>query len=157
MQEEGKYNILYVDDEEDNLLVFRSAFRRLFNIYTATSGDEGIEILKTTPIGVIITDQRMPGMTGVQFVKTIPDEPENIKMILTGFSDVSAIIEAINTGKVYRYVAKPWNRDELKEIIDQAVKALEIRMESRKTIEILSKRCSDLEIQVEELTAKLNA
>ena len=104
------FNVLYVDDEENNLNSFRAALRRNYNIYTALSGEEGIDILSKTDIHVIVTDQRMPHMTGVQFLQHIPDAQDNVKIILTGFSDMESIIEAINTGKVYRYITKPWDR-----------------------------------------------
>jgi len=118
---EKKYNILYVDDEEQNLISFKAAFRREFNIFTALSGDDGLKILNDEHIDLIITDQRMPNMTGIQFLeKVIPQFPDTVRMILTGFSDVEAIIGAINTGRVYRYITKPWDETELHMTIDNA-------------------------------------
>ena len=94
------FNVLYVDDEENNLNSFRAALRRNYNIYTALSGEEGMDILSKNDIHVVVTDQRMPNMTGVQFLQHIPPEKDNIRIILTGFSDIESIIEAINTGMV---------------------------------------------------------
>jgi response regulator RpfG family c-di-GMP phosphodiesterase len=109
MLDTKKYNILYVDDEQHNLNSFKAAFRRHYNVYTALGAKEGIEVLNTNPIHLIITDQRMPEMTGVEFLeKAIGLYPETIRMILTGFSDVEDIIRAINTGRIYRYITKPW-------------------------------------------------
>jgi len=106
--------VLYVDDEEHNLMAFRAAFRRQFTVHTSTSGREALAILRQHPIPIVVTDQRMPDMTGVQFLEAIiPEFPDTIRMILTGFSDVDAIIKAINTGRVYRYVTKPWDEQEL--------------------------------------------
>ena len=120
--EEKKYNILYVDDEEYNLVAFKATFRKQYNIFTASSAEEGFEILKNNNICLIITDQRMPQMTGIQFLeKVIQMHPEAIRMIITGFSDVEAIIEAINTGRVFRYITKPWDEKELKMSIDNAI------------------------------------
>src|SRR4051812_42751386 len=147
-----KYNVLYVDDEEDNLVVFRSAFRRFFRIFTATSGAEGLDIMEKEDISLIITDQRMPNMTGIQFLQQLPEEPENIRMILTGFSDVEAIIEAINTGKVYRYITKPWDKDELKITIDNAMEALSLRRRNRQLIHELQEANENLEQKVVERT-----
>ncbi|HUM48070.1 MAG TPA: response regulator, partial [Chitinophagales bacterium] len=120
--DEEKFNVLYVDDEENNLISFRAAFRRNYNIFTATSAAEGIRLLHQHTIPIIITDQRMPQMTGVQFLeKIIPEYPDTIRMILTGFSDIEAIIQAINTGRVFRYITKPWDENELKMTIDNAI------------------------------------
>ncbi len=151
MKTNDKYNILYVDDEADNLVVFKSAFKKFYHIFTANSGAEGITILQENEIAVIITDQRMPEMTGIQFLKGIPEEPENIRMILTGFSDMQAIIEAINSGYVYKYVSKPWDKNELKTIIDEAIAAFEKRNELRTYIHQLQERNEELEHKVTEL------
>ena len=95
-------SILYLDDEEHNLVSFRAAFRRHFKIYTAVSAREAVKFLRAHQIPIVITDQRMPEMMGVQFLEAIiPEFPDTIRMILTGFSDVEAIIKAINTGRVY--------------------------------------------------------
>ncbi|MDP1727071.1 MAG: response regulator [Bacteroidota bacterium] len=155
MKTNDKYNILYVDDEADNLVVFKSAFKKYYHIFTANSASEGIEVLKENEIAVIITDQRMPEMTGIQFLKGIPEVPENIRMILTGFSDMQAIIEAINSGYVYKYVSKPWDKNELKAIIDEAISAFEKRNELRAYIQELKERNEELEHKVTELIKKV--
>lgn len=150
--------ILYVDDEEDNLTVFNSAFRRDYEVHLATSGAEGLEILKKHEIQVIITDQRMPEMTGIQFLeKIIPDYPDCIRMILTGFSDIEAIIQAINTGRVYRYITKPWSKEELKINIDKALETFHLREQNRKLIEDLKEANQTLEQKVVERTQKIEA
>ena len=129
MLDTKNYNILYVDDEQHNLNSFKAAFRRHYNIFTALGAKEGIEILNTNPIHLIITDQRMPEMTGVEFLeKAIGLYPETIRMILTGFSDVEDIIRAINTGRIYRYITKPWQEQELKMTIDLALDSLDLRI-----------------------------
>ena len=129
MLDTKKYNILYVDDEQHNLNSFKAAFRRHYNVYTALGAKEGIEVLNTNPIHLIITDQRMPEMTGVEFLeKAIGLYPETIRMILTGFSDVEDIIRAINTGRIYRYITKPWQEQELKMTIDLALESLDLRI-----------------------------
>ncbi len=122
MKTEKPY-VLYVDDEPDNLTVFKSTFRRDYKVFTANSASEGMQILKENPqIDVVITDQRMPEVTGVEFLESIVDDyPYSVRMILTGFSDVEAIIQAINQGQVYRYITKPWNKEQLKETIDRAI------------------------------------
>lgn len=147
--------VLYVDDEENNLLVFKSSFRRHFDIFTATTGAEGLAILQENDIAVIITDQRMPGMTGIEFLKQLPEDLQAIRMILTGYSDVAAVIEAINTGKVYRYITKPWNKDELKISIDKAIEALMLKKNNRQLIEELRESNEQLEQKVADRTSAL--
>src|SRR5215216_3205347 len=104
--------VLYVDDEINNLNSFKAAFRRSFNIYTAQSAAEGWQVLQSYEIGVIITDQRMPVTTGIEFLESVsPLYPDTIRILLTGFSDINAVMEAINRGQVYKYLVKPWQND----------------------------------------------
>jgi class 3 adenylate cyclase/FixJ family two-component response regulator len=142
------FNVLYVDDEENNLNSFRAALRRNYNIYTALSGEEGMDILSKNDIHVVVTDQRMPTMTGVQFLQHIPPEKDNIRIILTGFSDIESIIEAINTGMVYRYITKPWDKDELKITIDNAIETIMLRRNNKHLIEELKEYNEQLEEKV---------
>ncbi|RMG65575.1 MAG: response regulator [Bacteroidetes bacterium] len=125
--------ILYIDDERQNLIAFKASFRRTYEVLTAQSGEEAIALLDTHPeVEVIISDQRMPSMTGVEFFERIlPRHPEPVRMVLTGYSDVQAIIEAINKGQVYYYITKPWNHKELKLIIDKGLEAYALRQENR--------------------------
>lgn len=149
-------HILYVDDEEDNLVVFNSTFRRDYKVHLASSGKEGFEIMKKFPIQLIITDQRMPEMTGIQFLeKVIPEYPDCIRMILTGFSDIEAIIQAINTGRVYRYITKPWNKEELKINIDKGLETFSLKEQNRKLVEDLKDANMTLEQKVIERTQKI--
>lgn len=140
-------NILYVDDEEGNLIAFVASFRKYYdNIYTATSGREGLQIMRQHPIDVVLTDQRMPGMTGIQFLETIiPEFPDTIRMILTGFSDIEAVINAINTGRVFRYIQKPWDKNELKLNIDQAIKTHNLERANRELVDVLQKEVANKE------------
>ena len=144
----GSYNVLYVDDEENNLNSFRAALRRHYNIFTALNGEEGMEILSKNDIHVVVTDQRMPHMTGVQFLQHIPGDQDNIRIILTGFSDMESIIEAINTGKVYRYITKPWDKDELKITIDNAIETVMLRRNNKELILRLQEYNEQLEEKV---------
>lgn len=149
------YNVLYVDDEENNLNSFRAALRRNYNIYTALSGEEGLDILSKNDIHVIVTDQRMPHMTGVQFLQHIPKQLDNLKIILTGFSDMESIIEAINTGKVYHYITKPWDKDELKITIDNAIETVMLRRNNKHLIEELREYNEQLEEKVRQRTQEI--
>jgi len=154
-QENNSYNILYVDDEENNLNSFRAALRRYYNVFTALSGEEGIEILSKNDIHVVVTDQRMPNMTGVQFLQHIPGDQNNIRIILTGFTDMESIIEAINTGMVYRYIRKPWDKDELKITIDNAIETIVLRRNNKKLISELQANNEQLEQKVLERTGEI--
>ncbi len=153
--EKSEYSVLYVDDELHNLNSFRAAMRRYYNIFTSLSGEEGIEILRNNDIQIVITDQRMPNMTGVQFLQHIPGNQDNIRIILTGFSDMESIIEAINTGKVYRYITKPWDKDELKITIDNALETVMLRRNNKKLIDELQANNEHLEEKVHERTLEL--
>lgn len=118
---EKKIKILYVDDEENNLISFKATFRTKFDTYIAISGNEALKILAAQQIHVIITDQRMPEMTGVQFLeKVIEEYPDSIRLLLTGYADIEAVIEAVNKGKIFHYLTKPWNEDELDLTIHKA-------------------------------------
>lgn len=150
------YPILYIDDEKDNLTVFQSAFRRDYQVHLATSGKEGLQIMKKEDIHLVITDQRMPEMTGIEFLeKILPDYPDCIRMVLTGFSDVEAIIQAINKGRVYRYITKPWNRNELKITIDRALETYSLRQQNKNLIEDLKEANQTLEQKVIERTREI--
>lgn len=141
-----QYNILYVDDEEQNLTSFRAAFRRNFTIHTAVSAREGLKIIREVPIHLIVTDQRMPEMTGVQFLEAvIPECPDAVRMILTGFSDMDAIIKAINSGRVYRYITKPWNETELKMTLEAALEYYALQARNRKLVAELQQKVLDQE------------
>jgi DNA-binding NtrC family response regulator len=130
--------ILYVDDEPHNLSAFAATFRRLYKVYTAESAEEGRKILKSEEIQVIITDQRMPKTTGVEFLASILEEhPDPIRMILTGYADIDAVIDAINKGQVYRYIQKPWQEDDLRINLDRAIELYNLRKENRELTEKL--------------------
>ena len=121
MGEEVAINVLYVDDEENNLQAFKASFRRYFNIYTALSVEEGKKVLKEHEIQVLITDQRMPGALGTELLaEAVLAYPDQIRILLTGYSDIEAIKDAINRGQIYQYLQKPWNDDELRQTIENA-------------------------------------
>jgi response regulator RpfG family c-di-GMP phosphodiesterase len=109
-----KITILYVDDEENNLFSFKAAFRIKYQVFTAISGDEALKFLEEKPVHIIITDQRMPNMTGVEFLeKVIEKFPDPMRVLLTGYADMGAVVDAVNKGKIFHYLTKPWNEEEL--------------------------------------------
>lgn len=140
------FNILYVDDEEQNLFAFKAAFRRDYTIHTAQNGEDALDIMRQSTIQLVITDQRMPKMTGVELLDTIRQEfPNPIRMILTGYSDVEAIIKSINDGGVFRYVTKPWNKDELKLSIENARQLYELSAQNRDLVFDLQRNVAELQ------------
>ena len=121
-----KYSVLYVDDEPVNLRIFQHAFKRDYNIYTALNGFDALEILNDKHIDLIITDQQMPRMSGVDLLaKIVPKHPNIVRMIMTGFSDIGAIIRAVNEFGLDKYLVKPWDRDQLKVEFDKALEKKE--------------------------------
>jgi response regulator RpfG family c-di-GMP phosphodiesterase len=118
---EKKIDVLYVDDEENNLVSFKATFRLKYNIAIATSAEAAMKILETKPAEIIITDQRMPNITGIEFLeKVIEKYPDPIRILLTGYADMNAVIDAVNKGKIFHYLSKPWDEKELDETIKNA-------------------------------------
>jgi DNA-binding NtrC family response regulator len=116
-----KHPILVVDDEPEILFSLRGLLRRDFEVHTAESGSEAIEILRRQPVHVIMTDQRMPEMTGVELMSQVQGEwPDAIRMVFTGYADIKAVIDAINLGHIFRYITKPWDPEELQAVLQQA-------------------------------------
>ena len=124
----NKTRMLVVDDEPDNLDLLYRTFRREFNVLRAESGHEALKVLKEHgEVGVIISDQRMPEMKGTEFLsRTVPEFPDTVRIILTGFTDVEDLVDAINAGQVYRYITKPWDPDALKRVVQQAASTYEL-------------------------------
>jgi signal transduction histidine kinase len=117
-----KYSILYLDDEEQNLVSFQALFRRKYQVYTTTSAHEAVDILNKHTIHVIFSDQKMPEVSGVEFFETIlPDFPHAVRILLTGYAEIEAVIDAINKGQVYRYVPKPWDANDLEVCVENAI------------------------------------
>ena len=144
-----KINILYIDDEISNLTAFKASFRRDYNIFISETIEEALEILNGNEIQVILTDQRMPEMTGVEFLQSIiTDHPEPIRILVTGYSDIQAVIDAINKGQVYKYVSKPWEKDYLKIVIDKASEVYGLRRENKELTKSLLKANQQLEFML---------
>ncbi|NML35575.1 response regulator [Chitinophaga sp. G-6-1-13] len=125
-------HILYIDDEIHNLNAFKASFRRLYNVSTATSAEEAVKVLEEREFHIIISDQRMPKTTGIEFFESILEKyPEPIRMLLTGYADINAVVDAINKGQVYKYFSKPWNEEELKHNIEKAFEVYSLRKENK--------------------------
>lgn len=149
MKNENKINVLYVDDETGNLSAFKASFRRAFNVFTAESAEEGIKILNENDVEIVLTDQRMPEMTGVEFLKSIiKTHPNPIRILVTGYTDIKAIKDAINEGQIYKYVEKPWDNDYLKMIIDKAYEVYQLRRENEELTKSLLRANKQLEFML---------
>lgn len=124
-------NVLYIDDEINNLNSFKATFRRNFNISTAESADEALKILEQETIHVILSDQRMPKITGIEFFEQIQTIfPSPIRILITGYTDINAVIDAINRGQVYKYLTKPWIEDDVKIFVEKAFEVYRLRKEN---------------------------
>ena len=113
--------LLFVDDEERIVSLLRTIFRQTYEVHTATSGDEALQIIGRMHIHVIVSDQRMPGMLGIDLLSRVRQlSPNTMRVLLTGYSDLAAIVGSVNDGEVFRYINKPWDHTEIKAIVAQA-------------------------------------
>jgi len=146
MPNKERIKILYVDDESRNLTAFKASFRRNYALCTAPSAAEGAQLPKENPVHIIIADQRMPQMTGVEFLESILDEyPDPIRILLTGYADMNAVIDAINKGKIFHYLTKPWNEEELDMTIARAFDVYKQKMDEKEHSQQLSLSNEQLE------------
>lgn len=147
------FNILFVDDEENVLKALKRLFiDEDFEIFTASSGKEGLEILTNNEFAVIVSDQRMPEMTGTDFLlKAKEIYPDTIRIILTGYADINAAMNAINEAGAYRYITKPWNDRELLHIIKEAIGRYRLVKENKYLLDLTKKQKEELETWSKEL------
>lgn len=139
MSRDGSPRILIVDDEEAILETLTFTFMDHYEVLTTPDPKAALSLLEANqPVAVIITDQRMPGMTGVELLKRVYESfPETVRIILTGFADSEATIKAINDGHIYGYVNKPWEPDELKAMVRRAAELHGLTVENRRLVEDL--------------------
>ena len=145
--------ILVVDDEEAILETMTFTFEDDYEVFTSTDARRALDILdQHAPIAAVLTDQRMPNMSGVEFVSEVcRRHPSTVRMILTGFSDMDAIIEAINDGHVYAYITKPWEPDQLKQLMKQAVEHYDLTVENERLVASLKHANAFLEAVMDHL------
>ncbi len=128
-----KYTLLFVDDEVANLQKLQRTFMDLYEVRLAHSGEEALETLRSTSVDAIVTDQKMPRMTGIEFLEASQREyPNLVRIVLTGFTEVDDLIAAINTGKVHKYITKPWEPDELRVAVHEALERMELQRENER-------------------------
>ena len=147
------YKILVVDDEPSNLRVLERLFRYDYEVITAESGEEALRRLNEHDAALLITDQRMPSMTGVELLKRTADlRPQMVRIILTGYTDVETLVEAINSGLVYKYVTKPWDNEELRLTVNRALEHYETN-KGRHELEMMNRRLAIRLREIHELAA----
>lgn len=122
-----KARVLFVDDEPRVLTTMRVLFRGRYELFFAEGGQQALELLKQQPVDVIVSDQRMPGMTGIELLRAARElNPHAMRILLTGYSDLNAIIGSINEGEIFRFVNKPWSNDDLATTLQRAVAAAKV-------------------------------
>lgn len=115
--------LLIVDDERSIVSTLEESFRGLFRIHTATSGQDALKLFKEHDIHLIVSDQRMPEMTGIElFAKVKEINPTTIRILLTGYADINAVIRGVNEGLIWKYVTKPWNAEDLKALVREGAR-----------------------------------
>lgn len=147
-----RFSILLVDDERANLNLLFRTFRRDYDLHMADDGDEALNILAEHKVDMIISDQRMPRMTGIEMLtrsRTIL--PYAVRIILTAYTDVEDIISSINEGHIYRYIVKPWDPEELRTIVSQSLDHYRLEKENRELVNQLQQSLNDLQTAQQEL------
>src|SRR3954469_2982601 len=130
-----KHSLLIVDDEVDVLESLRHLFHRTYKVLTASGGDQAVEILKNHEVHLILSDQRMPGMSGDVFLGHARKiQPDAIRMLFTGYADIQAVINAVNEGNIFRYILKPWDAAELEGILRQGADRYDLLAERKRLI-----------------------
>ena len=153
---EKDHNLLIIDDEVEITKALVRQFRRKYNVFSTIDPSEGFKIMEKENIHVVLSDQRMPGMTGIDFFTKIKDKyPDALKLILTGYTDIEAVIGAINEGQIFRYVKKPWIPDELESIVKEAFEKYELITNNRKLLHALQDANQNLEEKVKNRTLEL--
>src|SRR4051812_2206466 len=152
-----RHTILVVDDEPDVVKSVKDLLRLQYRVLGATGAAEAMEVLRREDGHIVMTDQRMPDMTGVQFLKhTRGENPEAVRLLFTGYADIRAVIDAINEGNVYRYITKPWDPDELQALIREACERYDLIVERKHLLHILQEQNQELEKANQDL-ARANA
>ncbi|AHF14021.1 hybrid sensor histidine kinase/response regulator [Niabella soli] len=151
-------NVLYVDDEQQNLNSFMAAFRRKFKVFLATSVAAAFETLEKEPIHVLVSDQRMPEITGVEFLKQAKEKyPDIPRILLTGYTDVEVLADAVNEGDIYRYITKPWDELEVVNSILNAYDRFKASKDLQEKMEELQKTNDSLNRFVYSVSHELRA
>lgn len=154
--EPRRHRFLIVDDEADVLDSLRHLFHRRYQVVTARSGEEALEVLEREDVQIILSDQRMPGMTGDEFLRRARErQPQAVRLLFTGYADIQAIIDAVNRGGIFRYLHKPWDPVELEALVAQAAEQYELLAERRRLVGELTAANEQLSRANQELSEAL--
>jgi len=147
-----KHTLLVVDDEPDVVKSVQDLLRFDYKVLGATRAADALKLLREQPVHVVLSDQRMPEMTGVEFLRQLREQfPDTVRLLITGYADIRAVIDAINQGNVYRYITKPWEPEELQAVIREAVERYELVAERKRLMEELRQKNEQLEHTNDEL------
>lgn len=142
---------MYVDDEPNNLTAFKASLRKYFDIYTAASAEEGLKVLDSEEIHVLITDQYLPGISGIEFLESVmKSHPEPVRVLLTGYAVLEDLIKAVNKTQIYAYINKPWETEEVIEVIEAGYKVYTKRKQQSNLIINLQRTNEQLEFMLRE-------
>jgi signal transduction histidine kinase len=134
-----EYPVLYVDDEPDNLRIFDLTFGREFTVYTAPSGEAGLDVLNRLPVALVLSDHRMPGMTGTEFLARVADiDPKTVRIMVTAYGDAETLEDAINTGSIYRYIPKPWTPEDVRATLRRGIEVYALDREREQLLRELA-------------------
>ena len=148
----GRHTLLVVDDEPDVVKSVQDLLRLDYRVLGATRPADAMKLMETEEVHLVMTDQRMPEMTGVEFLSQVRGEhPEAVRLLFTGYADIRAVIDAINQGNVYRYITKPWDPDELQSVIKEAADRYDLIVERNKLFSMLEEKNRTLEAANAEL------
>jgi signal transduction histidine kinase len=148
-----KHTILVVDDEPDVVKSVQDLLRFDYKVLGATRASDALKLVREQNVHVVLTDQRMPEMTGVDFLRRLREEfPDTVRLLITGYADIRAVIDAINQGSVYRYITKPWEPEELQAVIREAAERYDLVAERRRLVEELKGKNEQLQQTNEELS-----
>jgi DNA-binding NtrC family response regulator len=138
--------VLYLDDDQGNLDSFRANFRNEFEIFVATTPVEAYNLIETEGIQIVITDHNMPSMSGVEFLESISrDYPYVQRILLTAYTDLIPVVEAVNKGKVFRIMTKPFNMSEISKMVSEAWEQCKDMFEKERTIQLLTRQNQQFE------------
>jgi signal transduction histidine kinase len=147
-----KHTLLVVDDEPDVVKSVQDLLRFDYKVLGATRAADALRLVREQPVHVVLTDQRMPEMTGVDFLRQLREQfPDTVRLLITGYADIRAVIDAINQGNVYRYITKPWEPEELQAVIREAAERYDLVAERKRLMEELRAKNEQLEQSNEDL------
>src|SRR5436189_6196835 len=141
-----RHTILVVDDEPDVVKSVKDLLRLDYKVLGATKAEDGMKLMAENQVDVVMTDQRMPETTGVEFLSHVRGpHPEATRLLFTGYADIRAVIDAINQGNVYRYITKPWDPQELQTVIHEACERYDLLVERQELLDELQQKNQELE------------